>query len=315
MQDMRTLAPAPVASRKTASGFPVSLRRFRMQDYDTATKLWRDAGVKFRSEGIDSPERIAFQLRRPSSLYFVAEADGHAVGTIFATHDGRNGWINQLAVSPEFQKRGIGSLLLQEAEAHIFGMDVGLVFLLAGKDSPSLGFFEKCGYRFFFRGTETQNQVMSRMPSPRQPSIHPEISVRRLRPSDYDAVLRLWDGANIFYEPDCRDSRKRFADQCNSNTCAHLVAEQRGELAGVLFSAHDWRKFYSDRLVVAEGARQQGIALLMFGEVERLAFSLGLEMTSFVYVENRASTALHLGMGCSPSIEYELGGKRAPNSK
>ncbi len=312
---MRTLAPALVATRKTASGFPVSLRRFRMQDYDTITKMWGDAGLKFRSEGSDSPERIAFQLRHPSSLYFVAEADGHAVGTIFATHDGRNGWINQLAVSPEFQKRGIGSLLLREAEAHIFGSDIGLAFLLAGKDSPSLGFFEKCGYRFFFRGTETQNQVMSRMPLSRPLSAHPEISVRRLRPSDYGAVLRLWDGAKIFYEPDCRDSRKRFADQCNSDTCAHLAAEQRGEIVGVLFSAHDWRKFYSDRLVVAESARRQGIALLMFGELERLALRLGLEMTSFVYVENQASTALHLRMGCSPSLEYELGGKRIPGSK
>ncbi|MFA5412242.1 MAG: GNAT family N-acetyltransferase [Candidatus Micrarchaeia archaeon] len=307
---MRTLASAPVAPRKTASGFQVSLRRFRMHDYDTVAKQWKEAGVKFRPEGIDSPERIAFQLRHPSSLYFVAEAEGRPAGAIFATHDGRNGWINQLAVSPEFQKKGIGSLLLQEAEAHIFGMDVGMAFLLAGKDSPSLEFFKKCGYRFFFRGTETQNQVMSRMPLPRQAPVHPEIIVRRLRPSDYDAVLRLWDGAKIFYEQDCRDSRKRFADQCNSDMCAHLAAEQRGEIVGVLFSAHDWRKFYSDRLVVAESARRQGIALLMFGEVERLALRLGLEMVSFVYVENSASTALHLGMGCSPSLEYELGGKR-----
>ena len=48
-----------------------------------------------------------------------AFADGKLVGIVVATHDGRKGWINRLAVHPDYRRRGIAKKLIEEAEEYL----------------------------------------------------------------------------------------------------------------------------------------------------------------------------------------------------
>ncbi len=53
-------------------------------------------------------------FKRNAGLSFTARAGEKLVGTILGGQDGRRGFIHHLAVSPEWQRRGIGARLSDE---------------------------------------------------------------------------------------------------------------------------------------------------------------------------------------------------------
>lgn len=67
-----------------------------------------------------------------------------------ATHDGRKGWINRLAVTPAFQQQGIARMLLAEAEDRLSRQGIEIVACLVENwNVDSARFFEKLGYKRF----------------------------------------------------------------------------------------------------------------------------------------------------------------------
>ena len=56
------------------------------------------------------------KLEFGDGLFFIALKNQAVVGTIMAGYDGHRGWIYSIAVSPNYQKQGIGSSLLAFAE-------------------------------------------------------------------------------------------------------------------------------------------------------------------------------------------------------
>ena len=126
------------------------IREFRVEDYERVMKLWAEGGLPLKPAGRDSRENIARQVRLPNVHFLVAEAgeEGRVVGTVLATHDGRKGWINRLAVSARLRKRGIGARLVREAELRLEaqGMDI-LACLIEDGNAVSMAVFEKLGYK------------------------------------------------------------------------------------------------------------------------------------------------------------------------
>ena len=59
------------------------------------------------------------KLEFGDSLFFIAQNNKDVIGTIMAGYDGHRGWIYSIAVSPYFQKQGIGSSLLAFAERRL----------------------------------------------------------------------------------------------------------------------------------------------------------------------------------------------------
>ena len=51
-------------------------------------------------------ERLAAELEGDRSVFLAAELEGQIVGVVLGTHDGRKGWINRLAVTPESSASG-----------------------------------------------------------------------------------------------------------------------------------------------------------------------------------------------------------------
>jgi len=125
----------------------LSIRPFRMGDYDAVMALWKEAGLPLRPSGRDSRDRIRAQIAEPNVIFLVAEAEGGLAGTVLATHDGRKGWINRLAVRRDLRRRGIGVRLVREAESRLAaaGMDVLACLIEEGND-VSMDFFSRLGY-------------------------------------------------------------------------------------------------------------------------------------------------------------------------
>jgi ribosomal protein S18 acetylase RimI-like enzyme len=113
---------------------PSSIHYQRMQcsDFDDVIALWRRTpGIRIADA--DNPEGFAAYFDRNPNLSFVARHSSGLVGTIMAGHDGRRGYLQHLAVDPEYRRRGIGTELVRRsmealaaqgiAKAHLFVLD------------------------------------------------------------------------------------------------------------------------------------------------------------------------------------------------
>lgn len=119
-----------------------------IKDYEPLIALWTEGNLPYRSQGRDSKQHIAQQLRQRTSLYFVAEYKGTIIGAILGTHDGRKGWINRLVVSPAYRKKGIAKRLVQEVEQRLTATGIDIVACLVEDwNKVSENVFERLGYK------------------------------------------------------------------------------------------------------------------------------------------------------------------------
>jgi len=123
------------------------IREFSINDYDALIILWNDAQLPFKPKGRDKRDKIEYELKQGRNIFLIAEINGKIVGSVFGTHDGRKGWINRLAVSPEFQKQDIAKKLIAEVEDRFseLGIDI-IACLVEDWNTKSLQVFEKLGY-------------------------------------------------------------------------------------------------------------------------------------------------------------------------
>jgi N-acetylglutamate synthase len=125
----------------------MSVRNLRPEDYDAVVALWADAGLSFRPQGRDARERVAAELKGDRSVFLAAELEGKIVGVVLGTQDGRKGWINRLAVTPELRRQGIARMLVREVEIRLeaLGLDI-IAALIETPNEDSLRFFRGIGY-------------------------------------------------------------------------------------------------------------------------------------------------------------------------
>ncbi|MEM7738915.1 MAG: GNAT family N-acetyltransferase, partial [Deinococcota bacterium] len=86
-----------------------SLRNFDIVDFEKVIGLWKSAGIILSRS--DNPESLKKKLERDPELFIVLEQDDTLLGTVMGTYDGRRGWINHLAVSPDAQGKGLDQIL------------------------------------------------------------------------------------------------------------------------------------------------------------------------------------------------------------
>lgn len=116
-------------------------------DYDAVSQLWQQAGLHVRLGGRDSREQFARQVADDRQTVIGVRDGDRLVGVVITTHDGRKGWINRLAVAPDYQRQGIARRLIGEAEQVLKsqGMQV-IAALIEDWNKPSLALFAQAGY-------------------------------------------------------------------------------------------------------------------------------------------------------------------------
>jgi len=123
----------------------VETRIMTPDDWDGVAKVWED------HEGTnpvdDSPEGFAKYLRHNPATSFVAVDNGRIVGTILAGHDGRRGIFHHVSVLKEYQKQGIGRMLVESAEEALRkeGINKVLLVVFTHNDSGN-AFWEHMGF-------------------------------------------------------------------------------------------------------------------------------------------------------------------------
>jgi len=125
----------------------IKIRTFQLQDKPQVVALWHD--LLSYDEPHNAPaEAIRRKLANGENLFFVAINDSRVVGTVLAGYDGHRGWIYSLAVERTFQRRGIGTALIREAEEALIQLECPKINLqVVGSNAETVAFYESLGYR------------------------------------------------------------------------------------------------------------------------------------------------------------------------
>jgi len=125
----------------------VTIRSLEPNDYERVCAVWSAAGLSTRPHGRDGRAAFLRQLARFPTSYLLAEIGGEAVGVILGTHDERKGWINRLAVRPEYRRRGIARRLIAACEHALHEQGIEIVAVLVERANPaSARLFAAAGY-------------------------------------------------------------------------------------------------------------------------------------------------------------------------
>jgi len=95
----------------------LSVRACRMEDTVRIADLWKECGLIVPWN--DPVDDIRMKLDFQPDLFLVGEINGVIITTVMAGYEGHRGWINYLAVDPDYRKRGIGRRLMKDAESKL----------------------------------------------------------------------------------------------------------------------------------------------------------------------------------------------------
>lgn len=92
----------------------MKIRQYQPADQEKVIQLWKDCGLVVP---YNNPVRdIERKLRVNPEWFLIGELNGDIIASCMAGYEGHRGWINYLAVSPKFQRKGYATKLMKKAE-------------------------------------------------------------------------------------------------------------------------------------------------------------------------------------------------------
>ena len=128
----------------------MNIRPMRIEDYEAVTEVWRSAGLDFQPEGRESRESITRQMSAYGGLMLVAESDGRVVGVVIGSHDHRKGWINRMAIHPQWQRQGVARMLGQRLFEEFEKLDIHIIAAtIYDHNAASRSLAERMGFMYY----------------------------------------------------------------------------------------------------------------------------------------------------------------------
>jgi len=125
----------------------MEIHKLTINDYEEMVRLWIKAKLPSKPKGRDGKEAIVTQMKANPEFFLGAFEDNRLIGTVIISCDLRKGWINRLAVDPDYRRRGIAKALIAESEKVLrkYGIRIFCV-LIEDYNSTSKKLFKECGY-------------------------------------------------------------------------------------------------------------------------------------------------------------------------
>jgi ribosomal protein S18 acetylase RimI-like enzyme len=122
------------------------IQEMTIQDYNEVRALWQESeGLKLSE--VDSKSSIVRFLERNPGLSFVARDDEQLVGAVLCGHDGRRGYIDQLAVHKSHRRQGIGKALVARCLYNLMRIGIRKWHLFVLEDNQdAIAFWKKLGW-------------------------------------------------------------------------------------------------------------------------------------------------------------------------
>jgi ribosomal protein S18 acetylase RimI-like enzyme len=130
----------------------IDIRPYCSSDETAVIELWQQCHL------VTSTNNPQLDIERKCQVnpefFLVAAVAEHIVGTCMAGYEGHRGWINYLAVAPDYQRQGIARQLMQAAEDKLQSLGCPKINLQVRETNMQvIAFYEALGY--------TQDAVVS----------------------------------------------------------------------------------------------------------------------------------------------------------
>ena len=124
------------------------LREMNMADYEAVYALWRDSeGLKLSADD-DSRESVKRFLERNPGLSFTAWDGKELVGAALCGHDGRHGYIHNLAVKKSHRRQGLGKSLVGRCMYALMALGIRRCHLyVLGDNQGAIQFWNRLGWQ------------------------------------------------------------------------------------------------------------------------------------------------------------------------
>lgn len=125
------------------------IRRLNINDYEELLHLWRRCELSHRPKGRDSYKEMATEFKRHETCILGMFDGDKMIGSVIGSSDGRKGWINRLAIDPEYRNQGLAGKLIEECEDFLHNLKLKVIAaLIEDYNDPSFKAFKKAGYKF-----------------------------------------------------------------------------------------------------------------------------------------------------------------------
>ena len=128
------------------------VRPYRTDDEESLVSLWQvcELTVPWNNPHKD----IARKLQVQPELFLVGILDSSLIATVMGGYEGHRGWINYLAVHPDFQGKGYGQEIMNSVETGLREMGCPKINLqIRTGNNKIASFYQKLGF--------TNDQVVS----------------------------------------------------------------------------------------------------------------------------------------------------------
>ncbi len=123
------------------------VKELSIDDYDQIIRLWADSGLPYKPYGRDSRQMVMLEMERANCSYWGISDSDHLIACGIANFDGRRGWINRVAVHPDFRGKQLAFLVIESCEKFLYELGaVVICALIEDINYPSISCFQNVGY-------------------------------------------------------------------------------------------------------------------------------------------------------------------------
>ena len=121
------------------------IRPFKEGDEEALVSLWKMC--KLTVPWNNPYKDIARKLKVQAELFLVGYLEDKLIASVMAGYDGHRGWLNYLAVHPDFQARGYGKQLMDNVENGLRELGCPKINLQIREGNDKvLSYYQKLGF-------------------------------------------------------------------------------------------------------------------------------------------------------------------------
>lgn len=124
----------------------VTIREIRSEDYEALIRFWESID-EIELDDSEGKQDFEFFLRRNKGMSFLALDKEEVIGACLASHNGRRGFLDHLAVAPSHRRKGLGKMLVEKClkVLQAEGIKRNYVFLFK-ENAEGRAFWEHIGW-------------------------------------------------------------------------------------------------------------------------------------------------------------------------